>query len=89
MSAPNTFSRYQTFVVAVLAFLQFTIVLDFMMLSPLGALLMPALLVSSSMGAYAPWSRICSCIPIAAHCTTCFTRWHSHATCKGLPLLDC
>ena len=37
----GTFSRYQKFVVAVLAFLQFTIVLDFMVLSPLGALVMP------------------------------------------------
>jgi predicted MFS family arabinose efflux permease len=36
-------SSYQKFVVAMLAFLQFTIVLDFMILSPLGALLMPAL----------------------------------------------
>lgn len=32
-------SSYQRFVVAVLAFLQFTIVLDFMILSPLGAIL--------------------------------------------------
>ena len=36
-------SSYQKFVVAMLAFLQFTIVLDFMILSPLGALLMPTL----------------------------------------------
>jgi predicted MFS family arabinose efflux permease len=35
-----TFSRYQKFVIAVLAFLQFTIVLDFMILSPLGAMLL-------------------------------------------------
>ena len=41
--ARENFSGYQKFVVAVLAFLQFTIVLDFMLLSPLGALLMPAL----------------------------------------------
>jgi predicted MFS family arabinose efflux permease len=45
---PNTFSGYQKFVVAVLAFLQFTIVLDFMMLSPLGALVMPALHIGPS-----------------------------------------
>src|SRR2546421_7718379 len=38
--AAPAFTRYQAFVVAVLAFLQFTIVLDFMILSPLGALLM-------------------------------------------------
>ncbi len=37
------FTRYQKFVVGVLAFLQFTIVLDFMVISPLGAILMPAL----------------------------------------------
>jgi predicted MFS family arabinose efflux permease len=40
------FSRYQKFVVAILAFLQFTVVLDFMILSPLGAQLMPALNIS-------------------------------------------
>src|SRR5712671_3743958 len=37
------FSRYQKFVIAMLAFLQFTIILDFMIVSPLGALLMPTL----------------------------------------------
>ena len=42
------FSGYQKFVVAVLAFLQFTIVLDFMLLSPLGALVMPALHIGPS-----------------------------------------
>lgn len=35
-----TFTRYQIFIVALLAFLQFTVVLDFMILSPLGALLL-------------------------------------------------
>jgi predicted MFS family arabinose efflux permease len=34
------FSRYQITVIAILAFLQFTVVLDFMILSPLGALLL-------------------------------------------------
>jgi predicted MFS family arabinose efflux permease len=43
-----TFSSYQKFVVALLAFLQFTIVLDFMMLAPLGALVMPALKIIPS-----------------------------------------
>jgi predicted MFS family arabinose efflux permease len=38
-----SFSRYQIFVVAVLAFLQFTIILDFMIVSPLGAIVMPTL----------------------------------------------
>jgi predicted MFS family arabinose efflux permease len=37
------FSPYQKFVVAILAFLQFTIILDFMIISPLGAIVMPAL----------------------------------------------
>ncbi len=41
MTKNTSFSPYQKFVVAVLAFLQFTIVLDFMILSPLGAILMP------------------------------------------------
>jgi predicted MFS family arabinose efflux permease len=44
----NTFSNYQKFVVAVLAFLQFTIVLDFMVLSPLGALVIPKLHITPS-----------------------------------------
>jgi predicted MFS family arabinose efflux permease len=37
---PSVFSRYQKFVIAVLAFLQFTIILDFMIIGPLGALLL-------------------------------------------------
>src|SRR3982751_635453 len=37
---PPVFTRYQKFIVAVLAFLQFTIILDFMIISPLGALLL-------------------------------------------------
>jgi predicted MFS family arabinose efflux permease len=40
------FTGYQKFVVAVLAFLQFTIILDFMIISPLGALVMPALSIT-------------------------------------------
>ena len=39
-------TRYQKLIVAILAFLQFTIILDFMILSPLGALLMPALQIT-------------------------------------------
>lgn len=42
------FTPYQKFVVAALAFLQFTIILDFMILSPLGAILMPALNITAS-----------------------------------------
>ena len=41
------FTPYQKFVVAVLAFLQFTIVLDFMILSPLGALLLKELHITT------------------------------------------
>jgi predicted MFS family arabinose efflux permease len=49
MSAPlPTFTRYQKFVIAVIAFLQFTIILDFMIMSPLGALIMPALKITPS-----------------------------------------
>ena len=40
------FTRYQAFVVAVLAFLQFTVILDFMIISPLGAMMMPVLHMS-------------------------------------------
>src|SRR5580700_9361612 len=43
---PEKFTRYQIAVVAILAFLQFTVVLDFMILSPLGAILMTELHVS-------------------------------------------
>ncbi len=39
----SAFSTYQKRVVALLAFLQFSVILDFMTLSPLGALLMPRL----------------------------------------------
>jgi predicted MFS family arabinose efflux permease len=38
--APPAFTPYQKFVVGMIAFLQFTIVLDFMIISPLGALLL-------------------------------------------------
>jgi predicted MFS family arabinose efflux permease len=40
------FTRYQIFVVAALSFLQFTIILDFMIISPLGAMMMPTLGIS-------------------------------------------
>src|SRR3954462_6044567 len=45
-AALTPFTPYQKFVVSVLAFLQFTIILDFMILSPLGAVLMPALKIT-------------------------------------------
>jgi len=40
------FSGYQKLIVAILAFLQFTVILDFMILSPLGAQIMPGLHIS-------------------------------------------
>jgi predicted MFS family arabinose efflux permease len=42
-STPSVLSSYQRLIIALLAFLQFTIILDFMVLSPLGAIIMPAL----------------------------------------------
>src|SRR3984885_2781064 len=39
-------SSYQKWVVALLAFLQFTLILDFMILAPLGAMLMPVLKIT-------------------------------------------
>jgi len=39
--ASTGLSGYQKWVVALLAFLQFTVILDFMIISPLGAILMP------------------------------------------------
>jgi len=44
----STFSGYQKLVAALLAFLQFTIVLDFVVLAPLGALVIPALKITPS-----------------------------------------
>jgi predicted MFS family arabinose efflux permease len=44
-AAPLPFSRYQKLVVGMLAFLQFAVILDFMLMSPLGALIMPALAI--------------------------------------------
>jgi predicted MFS family arabinose efflux permease len=39
----KVFSRYEVFVIAIITIVQFTVVLDFMVLSPLGAILMPEL----------------------------------------------
>lgn len=44
----KVFSRYQIFIIALLAVLQFTVVLDFMVLSPLGAQLMKVLHLTTS-----------------------------------------
>lgn len=42
------FTSYQKWVIGILAFLQFTIILDFMIMSPLGAMLMPAFQITPS-----------------------------------------
>lgn len=39
----SQFSRYQIFVVGVRALMQFAVVLDFMLMTPMGAIIMPAL----------------------------------------------
>ena len=44
----KVFSRYQLFIIGLLAVLQFTVVLDFMVLSPLGAQLMKVLHLTTS-----------------------------------------
>ncbi|MEJ1236759.1 MFS transporter [Chryseolinea sp. T2] len=44
---PKVFTRYQVFVIAILAILQFTIVLDFMVLSPLGPYLLDELHITT------------------------------------------
>ena len=41
------FTRYQSLLVALLAFVQFTVILDFTIMSPLGAIIMPALDISA------------------------------------------
>jgi predicted MFS family arabinose efflux permease len=45
-TAAPAFSGYQKVVIAMLAFLQFAVILDFMLMSPLGALIMPALAIT-------------------------------------------
>jgi predicted MFS family arabinose efflux permease len=42
------FTNYQIFMIAILAIIQFTVILDFMVLSPLGAILMPKLGISTA-----------------------------------------
>ncbi len=42
----GVFSRYEIFIIAILAVLQFTVILDFMVLSPLGAILMKTLKIT-------------------------------------------
>lgn len=45
--APIAFTPYQRFVAGMLAVLQFAVILDFMIMSPLGAMIMPALNIST------------------------------------------
>ena len=52
-AARPAFSRYQKFLIAILAFLQFTIILDFMIVSPLGAMVMPKLHITPQQFAFA------------------------------------
>src|SRR3569623_750941 len=47
MAPPAPCTSYQRFVVFLLAFLQFTVILDFMILAPLGAILMPELHITT------------------------------------------
>src|SRR5580765_1243608 len=44
----RVFSNYQVFIIAILSILQFSIILDFMVLSPLGAILMPELKITTA-----------------------------------------
>jgi predicted MFS family arabinose efflux permease len=47
LNPPRTsFTGYQKVVIGMLAFLQFTVILDFMIISPLGAIVMPSLHIS-------------------------------------------
>jgi len=43
-----TFTKYEVLIIAILAFIQFTVILDFMVLSPLGAMLLKELKISTS-----------------------------------------
>ncbi|MDI1235834.1 MAG: MFS transporter [bacterium] len=44
----DVFSRYEKFVIAIIAIIQFTVVLDFMVLSPLSAILLEEMKISTS-----------------------------------------
>jgi predicted MFS family arabinose efflux permease len=44
----NKFTRYQIFIIAILSFIQFTVVLDFMVIAPLGAMLLSILDITTS-----------------------------------------
>ncbi|MEQ8808774.1 MAG: MFS transporter, partial [Imperialibacter sp.] len=44
----RVFTQYETFIIAILAIIQFTVILDFMVLSPLGAMLLVELDITTS-----------------------------------------
>src|SRR5689334_5303231 len=46
VAAAAPFSGYQKLVIGMLAFLQFAVILDFMLMSPLGAVIMPSLAIT-------------------------------------------
>lgn len=48
MKPKHTFTRYESFVIAIIAILQFTVILDFIMMAPLGAQMMRVLSLSPS-----------------------------------------
>jgi predicted MFS family arabinose efflux permease len=48
LKTPLAFSKYQRFVIVILALLQFTIILDFMIISPLGDILLKSLGLTTS-----------------------------------------
>ncbi|MES2795919.1 MAG: MFS transporter [Bacteroidota bacterium] len=48
LSKERIFTPYQVFMIAILAIIQFTVILDFMVLSPLGAILMPKLNITTA-----------------------------------------
>lgn len=51
-ATPTAFSSYQKFIVAILAFLQFVVILDFMLISPLGAMIIPAINITTEQFGY-------------------------------------
>ncbi len=48
MPKEKIFNSYQIFIIAILALIQFSVILDFMVLSPLGAILMPKLHINTA-----------------------------------------
>lgn len=61
MDAVIAFNRYQKFVIALLTFLQFTVILDFMILYPLGPVLIPHLKITA-----AQFSFLAAVYPLSA-----------------------